>query len=136
MTIIHRDLVPEARRVEHTAALFGLDFPRRLEPFVFAMAERLSRDYAGGYWQFYALSNGGFYMAPDGDAAHEVRCENGFEGRLSADALGVAACLYAYSNLSFTGSGAFEQACAEHYHLLRDYMLDHVEAQAILGAID
>ena len=100
------------------------------------MAERLSPDYAGGYWQFYALGNGGFYMAPQSDAAFAVRCENGFEGRLSADALGVAACLYAYSNLSFGGPGAFEQACADHYHLLRDYMLGHAEAQAILGAID
>ena len=136
MTVIHRELVPEARRVGHTAELFGLGFPRRLEPSVFAAAGRLSPDYAGGRWLFYALSNGGFYMAPDGDAIHGVRCPNGFEGRLSADALGVAACLYAYSNLSFSGEPAFAHKMAEHYHLLRDYMLDHVEARAILGAID
>jgi hypothetical protein len=72
MTIIRRELVPDARRVGCTARLFGLGFPRRLEPSVFAMAGRLSPDDAGGRWLFYALSNGGFSMAPDGDAIHDV----------------------------------------------------------------
>ena len=123
MTVIDRELVPEARRMDHTAELFGPDFPMRLEPTVFAMAERLSADYRGGYWLFYALSNGGFYMAPDSQANFAVRCENGFEGQLSADALGITACLYAYSTLSFGGTKGFAEACAEHYHLLREYML-------------
>ena len=132
---IYRDLVPEERRMQHTAALFGVDFPLRLEPTVFAMAERLSPNYRGGYWNFYALCNGGLYMAPDSDARFEVRCENGFEGTLSADALGISACLYAYSHLSFA-EGDFASKCAEHYHLLREFMLDHAEAAVILGAID
>jgi hypothetical protein len=74
-------------------------------------------------------------MAPDFDEPFNVCCENGFEGELSADALGIAACLYAYSHLSF-GQGQFAETCARHYHLLRDYMLAHPEAKAILGAID
>lgn len=45
------------------------------------------------------------------------------------------ACLYAYSHLSFSDDG-FAQICAQHYHLLREYMLKHAEAGAILGAID
>jgi hypothetical protein len=132
---IYRDLVPDDLRVGHTAALFGAEFPRRLEPHVFTMAERLSPDYHGGYWLFYGLSNGGFYMAPDSEAIHVVRSENGFVGPMSSDALGVTACLYAFSHLSF-GGGTFAEACAEQYHRLREYMLDHGEAGAILGAID
>ena len=90
---IYRDLVPDADRVAHTAGLFGVDFSLRLEPHVFTMADRLSTDYRGGYWDFYALSNGGFYMAPATDATFKVSCENGFEGSMSADALGLTACL-------------------------------------------
>jgi hypothetical protein len=50
--------------------------------------------------------------------------------------LGIAACLYAYSHLSFGGDDAFVETCAQQYHLLRDYMLEHPEARGILGAID
>ena len=133
---IYRDLVPDGCRVAHTAGLFGIDFSRRLEPHVFTMAERLSPDYRGGYWDFYALSNGGFYIAPAMEGDCRVRSENGFEGSVSADALGLTACLYTYSHLSFAGETAFSEACAEQYHLLREFSLDHAEAGAILRAID
>jgi hypothetical protein len=135
ITTICKHLVPEHQRSCHVAKLFGHSFPMRLEPFVFRITELLSPDYRGGYWAFFALCNGGFYMAPQDDTMFNVRCENGFEGKLSADALGVTACLYAYSNLSF-GDGEFAQTCAQQYHLLRDYALDHSEAGAILGATD
>ena len=75
------------------------------------------------------------YLAPHSDTPFNVSCENGFEGQLSGDALGITVCLYAYSNLSFS-SGAFAETCAQQYHWLRDYMLEHPEAAAILGAID
>ena len=54
---------------------------------------------------------------------------------MSADAFGIAVCLFAYSNLSF-GSGQFAETCAKQYHLLREYMMDHAEAGAILAATD
>lgn len=133
--MVYRNAVPDSERITCTSALFGLAFPLRLEPTVFAMASRLSSAYGGGYWQFWSLSNGGFYMAPNSSALFPVHCENGFEGQLSADALGIAACLYAYSHLSFGGDALADQ-CAEHFHWLRDFALDHVEASAVLAAID
>jgi len=133
-------LVPEADRLAFVDKLFGIHLPMRLEPTVFDMAGRLAPEYYGGYWQFYALSNGGFYMAPRADTIFEVSCENGFEGKLSADALGIAACLYAYSHLSFgdglTNTGEFAGTCADQYHLLREHMFRHPECRGILGAID
>lgn len=74
-------------------------------------------------------------MAPDADGGFAVSCANSFDGNLSADALGITACLYAYSNLSFSES-EFAEVCARQYHWLREFMLDHAEAGAILGAID
>ena len=132
---IYSERLDDQLRVTSTADLFGVHFPLRLEPSIFAMADRLAPSYRGGYWHFYALSNGGFYMAPASDTIFDVSCENGFGGKLSADALGITACLYAFSHLSF-GEGEFAQTCAEHYHLLRSYLFEHVEAKAILRAID
>lgn len=129
---IHRKQILIQKRIQHTAHIFGLNFPLHLEPLVYAVASKIASGYNGGYWEFYSLSNGGFYMAPYSDTPFDVSCENGYEGELSADALGVTACLYAYSNLSFSSSSIF----IEHYHWLRDYMLEHPEAGAILGAID
>lgn len=136
ITCITRHQLEIDRRVSHTAKLFGLQFPLRFEPYVYAVTSRLAAEYHGGYWQFYTLSNGGFYMAPHADRLFRVSCDNGYEGNLSADALGIAACLYAYSHLSFDCDDAFVETCTEQYHLLREYMLEHAEARGILGAID
>jgi hypothetical protein len=75
-------------------------------------------------------------MAPSSNETFKVCCENGYEGTLSADALGIVSCLYAYSNLSFGGSPEFAQVCAEQYHLLREFMLEHAEVGGMLGAVD
>ena len=85
--LISRQLIPNNYRMRHTAKLFGVHFPLVLEPFIYATTEKLTRDYTGGYWLFYALSNGGFYMAPDDHRTFHVVCENYFEGDLSADGL-------------------------------------------------
>lgn len=132
---ITRQRIATNQRVSHTARLFGLNFPMRLEPFIYAMAEEMGHEYRGGYWQFYKLSNGGFYMAPDSDTQFKVSCENGFEGSMSGDALGITSCLYAYSHLSF-GDGAFAENCAQQYHWLREFALDHAEVASIMQAID
>ena len=133
--IITRQLVAEDQRTQVTADLFGVYFPLQLEPFIFSMASRLSEDYGGGYWLFYTLDNGGFYMAPDSEGQFQVVSPNGWEGFMSADSMGITVCLFAYSNLSF-GTGQFSETCSEQYHMLREFMMDHAEAGAILAAID
>lgn len=136
MTItITRHQVADDHRSNITADFFGSYFPRRIEPLIFALAEEMGHEYRGGLWQFYRLSNGAFYMAPDFYGNFTVSCENGFKGAMSADALGITACLYAYSRLSF-GDGDCAEICAQQYHWLREYMLEHAEAREILAAID
>jgi hypothetical protein len=49
--------------------------------------------------------------------------------------LGITACLYAYSNLSFSLSDIAREY-ARHFHLLREYSMEHPEVVAILGATD
>ena len=132
---VTRKLVPEDQRMEIVEKLFGTAFPLQLEPVVYGITDRMAGEYTGGYWHFYTLSNGGFYMAPAEDSVFHVKCQNMYEGDLSADALGISACLYAYSNLSFSLSDVAREY-ARHYHLLREYMVDHPEVREILGATD
>ena len=135
LNLVTHTLVPENQRMAVVDRLFGMRFPLELEPFIYGITERMAEDYSGGLWTFYTLSNGGFYMASSGDDVFHVTCDNMFEGDLSADALGITACLYAYSNLSFA-DGRFARVCACHYHRLREYMMEHPEVRSILGAID
>jgi hypothetical protein len=133
--VITRRTLAESERADFVHGLFGPNFPLRLEPTIFTMANMLAEDYNGGFWSMHSLGNGGFYMAPDVDHGFEVSCENDFEGTLSADALGITACLYSYSHLSFRG-GDLAETCAAQYHQLREYAMDHPEAGAILAACD
>ena len=132
---VTRELVPEDQRLVITERLFGMAFPLQLEPVVYGITDRMAEEYTGGYWDFWTLSNGGFYMAPAEDRTFHVKCQNMYEGDLSADALGIVATLYAYSNLSFSLSDIAREY-ARHYHLLREYTVGHPEVSEILGATD
>jgi hypothetical protein len=128
--------LPTHLRTSVTSELFGLNFPMKLEPLIFNLTDHIADNYCGSYWDFYTLSNGGFYMSPCSDELFNVSCENGFEGQLTSDALGIVVCLYAYSHLSFSGKNGIDEICAEHYHLLREFALDHDDARGIFSAID
>lgn len=128
--------IPERQRAKYVHKLFGAARFIFLESFVFDTASSLSSAYSGGFWNFFALSNGGFFMAPNAPAKFEVAAFNGFEGELSAEAFGIAVTLSALSLLSFNPDEKFSELCAKQYYLLRDYMLSHPEAQQILAVLD
>ena len=133
---ISSTLVSDADCMDFVDKLFGISYVLKLEPTVFRFADQLAAStYNGGYWQFFALSSGGFYMAPRTDTIFKVNADNGFSGQLSGDALGITACLYAFSQLSF-GGGKLAETCADHYHLLREHIFGHPEVKSILAAID
>ena len=116
--------------------LFGLAYVTQLEPTVFSFAGALAPAYQGAYWDFYTLSNGGFYMAPRLDESFTIECDNGFDERLSSDALGIAACLYSYSHLSMEAKGPIVETYTDQYHCLREYALEHAEGGALMRVID
>lgn len=132
---VTREIVSEDQRMAVVEKLFGIHFPLKLEPVIYVVTERMAEDCSGGYWNFFTLSNGGFYMAPSDERIFHVTCDNMFEGDLSADSLGIVATLYAYSHLSFS-NGRFARVSACHYHRLREYMFEHPEVRSILGATD
>lgn len=100
-----------------------------VERLVYAWARHLSPDYDGGFWQFYELSNGGFYMAPAKIGSIRFFCEgNGSDCELSPDAFGIVICLFAF------GDGSIDLTDA--YWQVRDYADNHPEADLIYEAID
>ncbi len=128
-------LLNDKQRIDYPAALFGYQFGMRIEPTIYSMADRLSDDYRGGFWQFYSLSNGGFLMTPESPEPFRVVSMNGYECVLPAHAFGLTCCMYAFSNLSFVGD-SLQSIVTEQYHYLRDYLFELPEARQILAVID
>ncbi|SDK53482.1 Antirestriction protein [Methylophilus rhizosphaerae] len=136
MTKITAALVPETLRITIPAQHFKQHFPFKIEPAIYNIARMLCPGYQGAYWDFYTLSNNGFFMVPDIDEPVRIVCENGYEGQVSKEAFGIIVCLYAYSHLSFTKIFALAAMSSEHFHALRDFALQHAEAEAILESVD
>lgn len=136
MTKITATLVPEQMRLTIPVQHFKQHFPFKIEPAIYNIARMLCPGYQGAYWDFYTLSNNGFFMVPDIDEPVHIVCENGYERKVSKEAFGIIVCMYAYSHLSFVKIFALAAMTGEHYHALRDFALQHAEAGAILEAVD
>lgn len=74
--------VEEGQMTEAITNYFG--FKAHIVEFnTYAMLDMLSPDYHGGSWNFYKLSNDGFYMTPSEKKPYRIRC-NGNEYAESA----------------------------------------------------
>ncbi|WP_370612054.1 antirestriction protein [Citrobacter meridianamericanus] len=131
--------LPDERRITFWPQYFGTVLQWiLLEPRLFAWMDRLCEDYGGSIWQFYTLSNGGAFMAPEPEDGNEDKWTlfndmNGNSADMSAEAAGIAACLLEYSHHACrTGC----EVMTAHYYRLRDYALTHPECQAIMRIID
>lgn len=126
--------VPDHRRMQFLPRFFGSDMLVG-ETLVFSWMHELAADYDGGCWEFYDLSNGGHYMAPDLSCETlRIRCSGNFyDGTMSLDAAGVVATLYALNSLVWKTR---RDRLKEMFDLLRDYAGDHTEGPAIFAAID
>jgi hypothetical protein len=131
-------LVASNRRLTFLPTYFGPRLMMRGESLVYAWLRRLSEDYNGGFWNYYELSNGGFYLAPEltGRLCLEVD-GNGYSGELSADAAGIVATLFTLGQLAADNQGTdVADVLIDRYHFLRDFARDHAEAAEIFRAID
>lgn len=105
-----------------------------LEQHIYKVLSFMCEDYKGGYWEFYELSNKGFYMAPQELMQLPLEViSNGFQAIVSADAAGIISTLYAFNALSCSTE---EDKFINSYYWLRDFACEHVEANKILAAID
>lgn len=120
-------------RMECLPALVGRDCVL-LEHSIYRMLRWLSEDYDGGFWDYFRLSNGGFYMAPERHGLYRIACQgNGFSATVSEDVAGLIACAMAYSHLSFRDNGS---RFAAAYERLSVFIFQHREARSIRAALD
>ncbi|MCX5565804.1 antirestriction protein [Alcaligenes phenolicus] len=125
--------VEDEKRMDFLPNALGKHYLRG-ERLVFSWLRELSDDYQGGYWHYYLLSNGAFYMAPDiTSKLRLVWANNFFDGEMSADAAGIVATLYGLNHLI---SITHEDMLIDRYHGLREYVDQHPESSLIWRAID
>ncbi|MEX6072131.1 antirestriction protein [Providencia hangzhouensis] len=96
--------------------------------------------YNGGYWDFYTLSNGGFYLQPT--KGYMLTSPNGFMDDVSAQEAGIIVTLMMLSHFSFvTYEKEHHEDCeriSAYFHQLRDFIftLSPESQTKILNAID
>ncbi|HFV9291762.1 TPA: antirestriction protein [Serratia fonticola] len=134
---LNATVVPENQRARFWHQHFGsIPHGFLLETRVFNWMDRLCADYHGGSWDFYTLSNGGAFIAPEADddkpwALFNTLNGNGAEMR--AEAAGITACLMAYSHHACRTES---EAMTDHFYRLREYALHHPDSRAIFALID
>lgn len=105
-----------------------------VENAIFDTMGRLCPHYNGSCWDFYELSNGGFFMAPTSLERYRLECDgNGYAGDLAARAAGMGVCAMTFSQLSFWPNGA---RMAEMYYRLRDFIALQPEARQLFALLD
>ena len=131
--------VPDEQRVAFWPGHFG-SIPQWiiLEAIVFAWMDRFCTDYHGGIWNFYTLSSGGAFMAPEASGEDDGKWSlfnsmNGNGAEMSAEAAGITVCLMTFSHHAMRTEC---DAMTGHYYRLWDYALNHAEYNAIMHIID
>ncbi len=126
--------VADNRRSNFLHKMTGNQF-LRFEGLAYNLADNFSENYNGGYWDFYALDNGGFFMALDKkDTYRFVNAMNYTDIELDGVAFGAVITLFALGILAERS-----QFVADKYYLLRDAIsniFDKETASKIYRAID
>lgn len=96
--------------------------------------------YQGGFWDFYHLSNGGFYLQPP--KGYMLTTPNGFMDEVTAQEAGIIVTLMMLSHFSFlTDEKGLQEDCeriSDYFHQLREYIftLSAKSQSTIFRAID
>lgn len=126
--VIIATAVAESNRLGFLPKHFGPRLMSQGESLVFAYIRYLADNYNGGMWEFYELSNGGFYLAPKRDTL------NLSVGTVSGDAAGIIATMYALNHMMCNGEQC--EKLRENYFRLRDFAYQHTQSNLIHRAID
>lgn len=104
------------------------------EMLVYDQMLKASKQYDGGYWEYYTLSNSGFYMELQNNESFEMEClSNYYNGKMSAEAASIAVNLCVQNLFAWQVN---PERFSDAFHLLRDYASQHEEAREIFGFID
>ncbi len=131
-------IVDDEQRMAFLPTYFGVNLMIRGEGLVYNYLRSFCEAYTGGLWNYFELSNGGFYMAPASTERFKIEvCSNFYSGEMSADAAGIVASLYALCHLANSPLHPRDaDRMIDHYHRLLAFASEHPEARAIHGACD
>ncbi len=106
------------------------------EMSVYGFMDRFCESYNGGYWDYYKLSNGGFFMCLSGEHRFNVVNDgNHFSSEMSAEAVSVGVNIFALNALLW--GDHVDAKIFDLYDDLRDYAAEIPgEASKIIGFID
>jgi Antirestriction protein len=126
--------IPDSESFDFLPKFFGKALEVRGELLVHEFVERISGGHGIHDWNFYTLSNGGFFLAPNWEEeVHASWACNGFDDMLSPDAVGIFSTLLAIHMLA---SERQDKRLGSHYYRLLDFAAVHPEAAKIFRAID
>ncbi len=125
--------VPENKRMGILPKYLGMRYMMLGESLIYDCMGALCEAYDGGLWQMVELSNDAFYMRQASPDAVWMTGPNGTTKRVSADAAGLVATLYAINSLAWR---SMEPKISELYHRVLQYAGVHAEAAAIKALID
>lgn len=103
------------------------------EQLVCAAMKRCCSEYSGGFWNFFSLTNGGFFMSLDVECDFTMETqENHANGRMSAEAASIGVNILVQNRMAWkTGAEQFTRA----YERLRDFAVKHPEKSEIMSFI-
>lgn len=125
-------IVAEELRLEALPKHFGKAF-LEYERLVYSYMDYLCPEYTGGYWEFYELGNGGFFMQLKGGERYTLNSPNGSCYEVSVQSASIVVCLFAQCHLMQKYP---TDALIEKYHQLRDFAGQLDEANEIYQLID
>ena len=133
METITKTKCPDDKRLDFLPDQVGNHF-LRYENLTYNFMRKACNDYGGGFWDYYSLSNGGFYMVFNTEKSLKMIWEdNYFDAEMSADAAGISISLLAQNAFAWEVE---PEKFTTKYHALLDYAAQHEEAALIYRFID
>ncbi|HCN72215.1 MAG TPA: antirestriction protein [Pusillimonas sp.] len=131
---IHVTEITEEQRFGFTSKLFGERAFIEGEIAVYQWMRQLCTTYNGGYWRFFGLSDGGYFMQPDvEEPLRLVWPLNWSDEVVSAQAAGIVATMFGLSQVLESYP---DELVIDNYHKLREFLGQHPESRAMFRLID
>ena len=126
-------VVQEGRRMGVLPRYLGVRHMISGEAMIFDMMRSMAAEYQGGSWDMLELSNDAFYMRPEGQGDMRIVAPNGVCERITRDAAGLVATLYALNTLAWRSE---EDRIIALYRRVLSFAKGHAEAGKIAALID
>jgi len=131
--MIIKTLVEEKDRIDFLPKHLG-NKHLKFEMLVYSLMDSFTKDYSGGFWNFWTLDNDGIFMTLDSIQSFEViNPMNYFEDTMTAEALSIGVNIFALNALM---DESCDQRIIDYFYALRDFAAEHKECNQIFGLID